>query len=117
MRLEYTAAGLQLTLEKVSERVQGLLAASGSRKLLRPKHEKFLNLLRITPRKIRQPPDLETLPLLRHNSPGIDVKRLSRHVAARVAGEESHGFGAGHSAAQRAAADRVSWEARLKSLS
>jgi hypothetical protein len=28
--------------------VQGLLAASGSRKLLRPKHEKLLNLLRIT---------------------------------------------------------------------
>jgi hypothetical protein len=89
-----------------------LLAASGSRKLLTPKHEKLLNLLRITPRKIRQPPDLETLPLLRHNPPAIDVKRLSRHVAARVAGKKSHGFGDGHSAAKRAA-DRVSQKARL----
>jgi len=57
------------------------------------------------------------LPDLPHDPATIDVKRLSRHVAARVAGEEGHGFGDGHSAAKRAAADRVSWEARLKCLS
>lgn len=45
--LEYTAAGLHLTLEKVWTRVQRLAAQSGQKKLvLRPKQEQLLQMLR-----------------------------------------------------------------------
>ncbi len=55
--LEYTAEGLQATLEKVWTRVQRLSAESGSRKLvLRPKQEQLLRMLRdaksLTPQEI-----------------------------------------------------------------
>lgn len=55
--LEYTAEGLQLTLERVWARVQRLTAEAGAKKIvLRPKQEKLLNMLRdhasLTPRQI-----------------------------------------------------------------
>ncbi len=57
--LEYNAEGLQLTLERVWQRIQQLNAAKGDAKLvLRPKQEQLLNMLRIrgglSPREIRE---------------------------------------------------------------
>ena len=55
--IEYSAAGLRLTLERVWSRIQKLTARSGKAKLvLRPKQEQLLHLLRehkaLTPREI-----------------------------------------------------------------
>jgi cell filamentation protein, protein adenylyltransferase len=55
--IEYSAAGLRLTLERVWSRIQKLTARSGKTKLvLRPKQEQLLHLLRehkaLTPREI-----------------------------------------------------------------
>ncbi len=55
--IEYSAAGLRLTLERVWSRLQKLTARSGKAKLvLRPKQEQLLHLLRerkaLTPREI-----------------------------------------------------------------
>lgn len=55
--LEYTAEGLQLTLEKVWSRIQRFTAETGSKKIvLRPKQENLLNMLRdhtsLAPRQI-----------------------------------------------------------------
>jgi predicted HTH transcriptional regulator len=55
--IEYSAAGLRLTLERVWSRIQKLTARSGKAKLvLRPKQEELLHLLRehkaLTPREI-----------------------------------------------------------------
>ena len=55
--MEYTAEGLQQTLERVWQRIQHFSASRGSAKLvLRPKQEQLLQLLRargsLTPREI-----------------------------------------------------------------
>lgn len=57
--LEYSAEGLQKTLERVWQRIQQLRASTSSAKLvLRPKQELLLNLLRargsLSPREIRE---------------------------------------------------------------
>lgn len=57
--LEYTAEGLQQTLERVWQRIQQLNAAKSDAKLvLRPKQEQLLDLLRVrgglSPREIRE---------------------------------------------------------------
>ena len=55
--LEYTAEGLQVTLEKVWMRVQRLAAKSGRKKLvLRPRQEQLLQMLR--DRKSMTPPEI-----------------------------------------------------------
>ena len=89
--LEYTAEGLQLTLEKVWSRIQRLAAETQGKKIvLRPKQEKLLNLLRdhtsLTPRQIWELLDVSKQGAIDLLNPLIEagmVKRIGTRKSGR----------------------------------